>query len=170
MTSDRYLKNQYIAVGFNNRIMEHLEIKSGPFKAIRTGIAVLNIIAGVVAFIASFDSDKILLKIAPVFIIFFGIYILTNGFGFERCWFRTGNNCLIIKWINRVSPLQIHDSRIFKISLERTRIMIFRKDEKPVRLTLDFLEKEQKTDVYQFLIDYSRQRNITLEKHSSSLL
>jgi hypothetical protein len=150
--------------------MEHLEIKRGPFKVIRTSIAILNIVAGVGAFIASLESDKIIVKIAPVFIVFFGIYLLTNGFGLERCWFRTGDNCIIIKWINRIAPVQIHDSRIFKISLERTRVMIYRKEDKPMKLDISFFEKEQKTDVYQFLIDYSRQRNITLEKHSSTLL
>jgi hypothetical protein len=123
-----------------------------------------------VAFIASLKSENIIVKIAPIFIVFFGIYLLTNGFGLERCWFRTGQNSLIIKWINRITPVQIHDSRIFKISLERTRVMIYRKEDKPLKLDLTFLEKEQKADVYQFLIDYSRQRNITLEKLSSTLL
>jgi len=150
--------------------MEHLEIKRGPFKVIRAGIAILNIVAGAVAFIASLKSENIIVKIAPIFIVFFGIYLLTNGFGLERCWFRTGQNSLIIKWINRITPVQIHDSRIFKISLERTRVMIYRKEDQPLKLDLTFLEKEQKADVYQFLIDYSRQRNITLEKLSSTLL
>jgi|GEM_PF-4845797 hypothetical protein len=73
--------------------MEHLEIKSGPFTVIRTGIGILNIVAGILMFIASLDSDKIIIKITPFFMVFFGIYIITNGFGLERCWFRTGDNC-----------------------------------------------------------------------------
>ena len=150
--------------------MEHLEIKSGPFKAIRTGIAILNIVAGVGAFIASLESDKIIVRIAPVFLVFFGIYLLTNGFGLERCWLRTGDNCIIIKWINRIAPVQIHDSRIFKISLERTRVMIYRKEDKPLKLDLTHVEKVQKTEIYAFLIEYAKQKNLTLEKHSSTLL
>jgi hypothetical protein len=150
--------------------MEHLEIKRGPFTVIRTGIAILNIIAGVVAFIASLESDNIIIRIAPVFIVFFGIYLLTNGFGLERCWLRTGNNSLIIKWINRITPVQIHDSRIFKISLERTRVMIFRKENKPLKLDINFLEKEQKTEVYNFLIEYTKQKNLVLEKHSGTMI
>jgi hypothetical protein len=150
--------------------MEHLEIKRGPFTVIRIGIAILNILAGVVAFIASLKSGNIIIKIAPVFIVFFGIYILTNGFGLERCWFRTGNNSLIIKWINRITPVYIHDSRIFKISLERTRVMIFRKEDKPLKLDINFLEKEQKTEVFNFLIDYAKHKNLVLEKHSSTMI
>ena len=166
----KYLKNQYITVGFNSGIMEHLEIRSGPFKVIRTSIAILNIVAGAVAFVASLKSDNIIVKIAPIFIIFLGIYLLTNGFGLERCWFRTGQNSLIVKWINRIAPVQIHDSRIFKISLERTRVMIYRKEDQPLKLDLTFLEKEQKTEIYNFLIDYAKKKNLVLEKHSSTLI
>jgi hypothetical protein len=150
--------------------MEQLEIKSGPFKAIRTGIAILNIVAGIVGFIASLESDKVIVKIAPVFIVFFGIYLLTNGFGLERCWFRTGDNCLIIKWINRINPVQIHDSRIFKIGLERTRVMIFRKGDKPLKLDISHLEKGQKTEIYNFLISYAKSKSLTLERNSSTML
>jgi hypothetical protein len=150
--------------------MEHLEIKSGPFTVIRTGIGILNIVAGILMFIASLDSDKIVIKITPFFMVFFGIYIITNGFGLERCWFRTGDNCIIIKWINRIAPLQIHDSRIFKISLERTRVMIYRKEGRPLKLDVTFLEKQQKTEIYNFLIEYAKQKNLTLERHSSTML
>ena len=150
--------------------MEHLEIKSGPFTVIRTGIGILNIVAGILMFIASLDSDKIIIKITPFFMVFFGIYIITNGFGLERCWFRTGDNCIIIKWIYRIAPVQIHDSRIFKISLERTRVTIFRKEGKPLKLDITFLEKVQKTDIYNFLIEYAKQKNLTLERHSSTML
>ncbi|HZL76336.1 MAG TPA: hypothetical protein VFB97_01420 [Bacteroidales bacterium] len=150
--------------------MEHLEIKRGPFTVIRTVIAILNIVAGAVAFVASLKSDNIIVKIAPIFIIFLGIYLLTNGFGLERCWFRTGQNSLIVKWINRIASVQIHDSRIFKISLERTRVMIYRKEDQPLKLDLTFLEKEQKTEIYNFLIDYAKKKNLVLEKHSSTLI
>jgi len=150
--------------------MGHLEIKRGPFTVIRTVIAILNIAAGAVAFIVSLDSDKIIVKIASVFIVFFGIYLLSNGFGLERCWFRTGNNSLIIKWINRMTPIQIHDSRIFKISLERTRVMICRKEDKPLKLDINFLEKEQKTEIYNFLIEYAKQKNLVLEKLSGTMI
>ncbi|MGD0342305.1 MAG: hypothetical protein ABSA76_11445 [Bacteroidales bacterium] len=150
--------------------MEHLEIKSGPFTVIRTVIAILNIAAGILMFIVSFSSGKILMKITPFFIVFFGLYLLTNGFGLERCWFRTGNNCLIIKWRNRVAPVQIHNSRVFKISLERTRVMIYRKEENPLKLDISFLEKEQKAEIFNFLIEYAKQKNLVIEKHSSTMI
>lgn len=150
--------------------MEHLEIKSGPFHVIRAGIAILNIIAGVALFISVWGPGHVITKIAGIFIVFFGTYILTHGFGFERCWLRRSDNSLTIKWINRMSPLQIHDIRIFKISLERSRIMIYRKEDKPLKLSIDFLEKAQKTEVYKFFIDYAGQKGLTIERHTNMLL
>jgi hypothetical protein len=41
---------------------------------------------------------------------------------------------------------------------------------KPLNLNMSFMEKEQKKEVYEFMIDYSKKRNINLEKHSSTLL
>jgi len=150
--------------------MEHLEIKGGPMKAIRTGIAILNVVAGIAAFISSLESGHILLKISAAFIVLFGLYLLTNGFGFERCWIKSDDEGLIIKWTNRISAVKIHNSRIFKVSIERTRVMIYRKELKPMKLDISYFEKNQKTEVYNFFIEFCRKNNIVLEKHSSTLL
>jgi hypothetical protein len=150
--------------------MEHLEIKNGAFRLIRAGIAVLNIISAVMLFIASLDRHSIILYIAPVLILILGIYLLTNGFGIERCWLTEGSNYLTIKWSNRITPVQIHDARILKISLERTRVVIVRKDEKAFLLTIGNLEKADRTRVYQFFINYAKGHNIVLDRHSGTLL
>jgi hypothetical protein len=150
--------------------MEHFEVKSGPFKAIKTGIGIVNIIAAILMFVVYFDSHSVSLVLTPVFFLFNGIYFLTNGFGLEKSWFRTGDNFIIIKWANKVRPVQIHDIRIERISLERTKVIIFQKSKKPIKLNIDYLEREQKTQVYEFLIEYAKQRNIKLERHSSTML
>ena len=67
-------------------------------------------------------------------------------------------------------PVQIHDTRIAKISLERLKVIIYLKDKKPLNLDISYMEREQKKEIYEFLIEYSKQRNIILEKHSSTLL
>jgi hypothetical protein len=41
---------------------------------------------------------------------------------------------------------------------------------KPLKLNLGFMEREQKKEVYEFMINYSKKRNINLEKHSSTFL
>ena len=150
--------------------MEHLEVKSGPMKAIRTGIAILNVIAGIAAFISSIGSDNIIIKIASAFIVVFGLYLMTGGFGLEKCWLRYDENGLVIKWTNRINPVIIHQSRIFKVSLERSRIIIARKEIKPVKLDISFFEKDQKALVYKFIMKFCQHYNILVEKHSSTML
>jgi len=144
--------------------MEHLEVKSGPFNVIKTGIGILNILAGVVLFAVYFKELSTIPLITSVLIVFSGIYFITNGFGLERSWFRTGGNSITVKWINMVKPVQIHDTRIEKIILERKRIIIHQKAVKPLKLNLDFLEKEQRMAVFEFMINYSKGRSIELEK------
>lgn len=145
--------------------MVHLEVKSGPFRVIKTGVAILNIVAAVAMFIAFFRENKIIPLIASFFIAFNGIYLLTNGFGLERSWLRTGDSFILIKWINMLAPVQIHDTRIERIIFERAQVVIHQKSKKPLKLRLDHLEKEQKKEVFEFLIDYSKNHNISLERH-----
>jgi hypothetical protein len=120
--------------------MEHLEIKGSPFNVIKTGIGILNIVAAVTLFAVYFnDKDKIPV-ITSVLIAFSGVYFVTNGFGLERSWFKTVDNFLIVKWADKLNPARIHDASIEKISLERTRIVIYQRSRKPLKLNLAHLE------------------------------
>lgn len=150
--------------------MEHFEIKNRSFLMIRRGLGIFMIAIAIIWFFTFLKTPKIIYPLASFFFLFWGIYQITNGLGLERCWFRTDDNYIIIKWMDRIRPVQIHDSRIAKISLERTKILIYLKAKKPLKLNLGFMEREQKREVYEFLIGYSKKRNISLEKHSSTLL
>jgi hypothetical protein len=150
--------------------MEHFEIRNRSFMMIRRGLGIFMIVTAIIWFFAFLESKKIIYPITSFFFLFYGIYQITNGFGLERSWFKTGDNFIIIKWMNRVMPVQIHDSRIAKISLERTKVVIYQKAMKPLNLNMSFMEMEQKKEVYEFMIGYSKKRNINLEKHSSTLL
>ena len=145
--------------------MVHLEVKSGPFRVIKNAIAIFNILAAVAMFIAYFREYKIIPLIASFFIALNGVYLVTNGFGLERTWLRTGDNFILIKWINMIAPVQLHDIRIDRIIFERVQIVIHQKSKKPLKLRLNHLEKEQKKEVYEFLTDYSKNHNLSLEKH-----
>ncbi len=150
--------------------MEHFEIRNRSFIMIRRGLGIFMIVTGIIWFFAFLESKKIIYPITGFFFLFYGIYQITNGFGLERSWFKTGDNFVIIKWMNRIMPVQIHDSRIAKISLERNKVVIYQKAMKPLNLNMSFMEMEQKKEVYEFMIGYSKKRNINLEKHSSTLL
>jgi hypothetical protein len=150
--------------------MEYFEIKNRVYLSIRCGLGIFMIVTAIVWFITFIDSAKIVYLLSSIFFIFYGIYQLSNGFGLEKCWFKPGENFITIKWANKIKPVQIHDSRIAKISLERMRVVIYQKAKKPLKLNIDFLEREEKKEVYEFLIEYSKQKNLVLEKHSSTLL
>jgi len=48
--------------------------------------------------------------------------------------------------------------------------MIYRKEENPLKLDISFLEKEQKAEIFNFLIEYAKQKNLVIEKHSSTMI
>ena len=150
--------------------MKYFEIRSRSLISIRRGLGIFMIVTAIVWAVSFADSGKIIYLITSIFFAFYGVYQITNGLGLEKCWFRPGEHSLIIKWPNRIKPIQIHDSRIEKISLERLKVVIYQKAMKPLKLNIDFMEREQKKEVYEFLIEYSKQRNIVLEKPSGTLI
>jgi len=74
---------------------------------------------------------------------------------------------LKIRWFNWLKGKDVPDSEIEKIILGRLYVHINRKDKKPVKLSLEGLEKPDKTRLYEFLIEYSKQKNLALERNLS---
>lgn len=135
---------------------------------IRRGLGAFLILAAVADYILfTMDVQKIIYLITAFLFAFAGIYQITNGLGLERSWFRTGSDFIIIKWSNMINPVQIHDIRIAKILLTKSRILIHQHSKKPLKLNIEFLEKEQKKEIYEFFIDYSNKKNIELVKQFS---
>jgi hypothetical protein len=150
--------------------MENLEIKSGPFSIIRKGIGIFNIVIAILMLILFFDTTNLLYILLIFLFLLNGIYFLTSGLGLEKSWIRIGNNFLLIKWSDRINPIQIHDSAVNKICFERLKITIHLNHRKPLKLNVNLFEKEQKTEIYQFFIDYAKEKNLILEKFTSTLL
>jgi hypothetical protein len=100
------------------------------------------------------------------------IIVLIWGFLFlfqsDRSRIGIDENCLKIKWMNWVREKVVPDNEIEKIILGRQYVSIYRKDKKPIKLILESLEKEDKTKIYEFLIEYSKQRNLALERQFNS--
>jgi hypothetical protein len=150
--------------------MDYFEVKGRGYSIIRKGLGILMIITAIAWFLTYLASIKIIYLAGSIFFLLYGIYQFTNGFGFEKAWVKTENNSLIIKWNNRISPIQIHTTRISKISLERSRIIIFQRSMKPIKLNLGFLEKHEKSDLYMFFMDFAREGNIGIVRHCSTRL
>lgn len=150
--------------------MEHLEISNKTFRAIRIGLLSLCVISYIAMLISSLGSHKVNIYIAIFGLVLFSVYLAATWFGYDRFWLSPDADSLTIKSINSLKPVQIHDIRILKIVLTRTSVMIARKEGKPFKISLDFIERAEKIRIYQFFVDYAKEHNLALEKHSSTML
>lgn len=150
--------------------MEYIKIKTGSVSAVKMILGIFNLIIATLLFIYFFKTGKSILYIVPAIIALSGIYMATNGFSLERSWIRTGSNSITVKWFDRILPIQIHNNSVARITLERTRIMIDQKNRKPNTFALRNIEKDQRTEIYNFLIEFCKKRDIILVKHSNTLL
>jgi hypothetical protein len=82
-----------------------------------------------------------------------GIWLIDNG--------------MKIRWFSWLRGKIIPDSEIEKVVLGRQSVSIVIKGKKPMRLSLESLEKVDKTRLYEFLIEYSKQKNLSLERNLS---
>lgn len=141
--------------------MKHFEIKNMNYIMIRRGLGIFMMITALLWLFLYFQNTlKIIYLFCFIAFIFCGLYQMTNGLGLERSWFRTGENYIIVKWTNMINPVQIHDNRILKIVLTRYSIYIRQKSTKQLKLNINFLEREQKKEVYDFFIEYGRTKNL----------
>jgi hypothetical protein len=95
-----------------------------------------------------------------------GVIFLTPLVGNNETSFVAGDGNLKIKWRTRIREIIIQDNEIEKIILRNKKIEIQRKGKKAVVLPFgEWLWKlEDKTKVFEFMIEYARQKNIILEK------
>lgn len=74
-----------------------------------------------------------------------------------------GDGFIRIRWMNWLKSVAIADEDIEKITLARLNVRIDRKGKKQVKLPLDFFETAQKKEVYLYIIELCKIRNLTLE-------
>jgi len=145
-----------------NTEMAELNIKHGPFIVIRRVIGVLSLISALGWLLNNLGDLKIFDWIYFIVFMISGGSLLTNGFGTEKSYFISGEDFLKIKWLNRFRAIIIKDKEIKKISLTRFKVTIDKKVGKNLNLNLDFLERDQKKEVYDYFIEYARIRNLEL--------
>lgn len=106
--------------------------------------------------------------ITNILLIILGISNFTTFSGSTTASLIPGNNDLRIRWRGWVLWKLVRPEEVEKIVLDRLFILITRKDKKPVRIDIDSFEKDQKTQVFNFFIEFARQKNLVLERHGSS--
>jgi len=142
--------------------MEELNIRHGSFIVVRKVLGVINLICAGLWIVANLGDLKIFDWIYFTAFMFSGGALVTNGFGTEKSFIQAGEGYLKIKWINRFRSVLISDAGIRSIRMTRFKVIIERIDKKPLNLSLDFLERDQKKELYEYFIEYARIRNLEL--------
>jgi hypothetical protein len=144
--------------------MENLSIKHNTHIIIRRVVGVTMFVCGVIYFIISIGTPKVLNIILAIFWTLLGIAYFIPALTPGESSVTIGEGYIIVKWLNWIRSKIIQDSEIDKITVTKFHILIDRKNFKQVKLPVDFFELDQKREVYTYFIELSKQKNYPLEK------
>lgn len=138
--------------------MENLHIKTEYPLSKRIVFGGGFILLAVIMLIFYITMDiKFLAGSIPLF--FAGIAFLTPLWGSYKTQINAGIGFLEIRWPGR-DKINVLDSEIDRITLSTNYVFIFRKARKVIKLVL--YDKNQKTEVFKFLTEYTKEKNLTL--------
>jgi hypothetical protein len=147
--------------------MENLLFKYRGWSWIMRIIGISWIVFGIAELLFLQDKPLTLLHCrTSIAYVLIGVIFLTPLVGNNETSFVVGDCNLKIKWRTRIREIIIQDTEIEKIILRNKKIEIQRKGKKAVVLPFgEWLWKlEDKTKVFEFMIEYARQKNLILEK------
>jgi hypothetical protein len=130
-------------------------------------VGVFWILFGISALLFLSDEPLTILEwIRSMAYILIGFIFFTPLVGHKETRFEVGNDNLKIKWLTKIREIIIMDNEIEKIILKNKKIEIQRKEKNAVVLSFgEWLWRvEDKTKVYQFMIEYARLKNLVLER------
>lgn len=147
--------------------MENLLFKYRGWGWVMRILGIFWILLGIFSLLLSYDNPLTLSNwIRSISAVIMGVIFFTRLVGNNETNFVVGDGNLKIKWRTRIREIIIQDTEIEKIILRNKKIEIQRKGKKAVILLFgEWLWKlEDKTKVYEFMIEYAQQRNLVLEK------
>jgi hypothetical protein len=145
--------------------MEPLIIKRKGHAIIKIIIGSIFTILGTGNILTSLGELTIIKWIANILIIILGISNFTPLSGSSSTSLVPGDHDLRIRLRGWMFWKLIRPDEVEKIVLGRLFILINRKEKKAVRLDLDSFEKDQKTEIYTFFIEYAEQKSLPVERH-----
>jgi hypothetical protein len=145
--------------------MENIIIKHKGYARIKIILGVFWILFGILNILIFYDKPLTLSSwIRSIALVLMGVIFFTPLVGNDETSLLTGDGNLKIKWRTKIRKIIIGDNEIEKIILRNTKIEIRRKGKNAVVLPFEQWKLEDKTIVYEFLIEYARQKNLILEK------
>lgn len=144
--------------------MELLKIENKPWYYIRFGLGIIFIIAGFQFFFTEISDSGIINYLFLFTYLLTGLSFMTNDFGMSKSYLKPENNRLIIKLMSKLRPTIIEDSEIEIIILKRSEVTLNLKNGKSISFNLKIVNKDEKSKIYHFFMDYSKERQIKLER------
>ena len=147
--------------------MENLIFKYKGWVLSKRIVGVFWILSGIAGLLFLSDEPLTLSDwIRSILYVLIGVIFFTPLVGNNETRFAVGDDNLKIKWRTKIREIIIKNNEIEKIILRNKKIEIQRKEKKAVVLPFgEWLWKlEDKTKVYEFMIEYARQKNLVLEK------
>jgi hypothetical protein len=149
----------------NPIIMENLIFKRKEWIWGRRIIGIIWILYGIIYLLFIYDKPLSLSNwIMSIAFVILGVIFLTPLVGNNETKFMVDGSNLRIKWLTRIGEIIINDNEIERVILRNKAIEIRRKGKKAVVLPFVQWKLEDKTKVYEFMIEYARQKNIPVEK------
>ncbi len=148
--------------------MEPLIIKRKGHVIVKIIVGVIFTTLGTYNILSNYGEMRIINWITNILLVILGISNFTPYSGSTATSLIPGSHDLRIRWRGWVSWKLIRPDDVEKIVLGRLFILINRNGKKPVRLDVDSFEKDQKAMIYNFFIEYAKQKNLVLERHGMS--
>lgn len=145
--------------------MNDLQIDIKAFRAIRMGIGILSILAGVAYFFSQVSDLGIIAPIISVLWILMGLGHVTNDFGANKNLVKTNDSQLEIRWAGLRRTRIVKADEIENIAFNRYYITINRKNDKPLMLGLRYFELEQKKMAYNYFTEIAEKYKITVVRN-----
>jgi hypothetical protein len=144
--------------------MKNLSIKHNTHIKLRRVVGVTMFVCGVIYIIISIGTPKIMNIILAVFWILLGIGYFIPAMTPSESSVTVGEGFIKIRWMNWLRSKTIQNTDIEQVTVARLQILINLKNNKSVKLPVDFFELDQKREVYTYFIELSKQKNYNLEK------
>jgi hypothetical protein len=148
--------------------MGTLVIKHKVHKVVRKVIGVLFFIIGILWLIIHINEMNLLHWVYSVVFTGLGIAQFFAAFGSDSSEATAENDFIRIKWVTWLKPRVIQYSEIENLTFTIFDIVIKRKGKKPLKLKLDFLERDQMKEVREFFLKLAAERGLSYENRCRS--
>ncbi len=143
--------------------MEDLLIKHKVHTVFRKGMGIFTIILGVLWVVIYFFDMSWWRGLFGLFYIAAGIAYYIGASGSDISEVHVENDFIKIRWVNWYKPKIIRYSEIENLTFTMFDIVISKKDQKPVKLRLDFMEIVQMKEVREYFLKLAAEKGLKYE-------